>query len=106
MSQRLPRKIGNSKATEMMLTGRTYDANEALAMGLVVRVFPDDEFEAAAPDYCKDMLANSWHSLRGYKRLLRSTEAMSLEDGLAFEIQDGIGVGPDMKDRIAAFGRK
>ncbi len=106
ISQRLPRKVGRARATEMMLTGRTYTASEALYMDLVCRVFPDDEFESAVADYCNEILANSWHSLRGYKMLLSKTDGMSLDEGLAFEVYNGVGVGPDMHDRIAGFGSK
>ena len=106
ISQRLPRKVGRSRATEMMLTGRTYTAAEALEMELVCRVFPDDDFEAAIAEYCQEILANSWHSLRGYKMLLAATDGMSLEEGLAFEVYNGVGVGPDMQERIAGFGSK
>ncbi|HCC45237.1 MAG TPA: enoyl-CoA hydratase [Gammaproteobacteria bacterium] len=106
ISQRLPRKVGRARATEMMLTGRTYTASEALYMDLVCRVFPDDEFESAVADYCNEILANSWHSLRGYKMLLSKTDGMSLDEGLAFEVYNGVGVGPDMRDRIAGFGSK
>ena len=106
ISQRLPRKVGRSRATEMMLTGRTYTAAEALEMELVCRVFPDDDFEAAIAEYCQEILANSWHSLRGYKMLLSATDGMSLEEGLAFEVYNGVGVGPDMQERIAGFGSK
>ena len=90
----------------MMLTGRTYTAAEALEMELVCRVFPDDDFEAAIAEYCQEILANSWHSLRGYKMLLSATDGMSLEEGLAFEVYNGVGVGPDMQERIAGFGSK
>ena len=86
ISQRLPRKIGNAKATEMMLTARTYTAAQALDMGLVVQVFDDDAFEAEVVAYCREMLQNSWHSLRGYKALLSGTDGMSLTEGLAFEV--------------------
>ena len=106
ISQRLPRKIGNAKATEMMLTARTYTAAQALDMGLVVQVFDDDAFEAEVVAYCQEMLQNSWHSLRGYKALLSGTDGMSLTEGLAFEVYNGAVTGPDMAERIAGFGKK
>lgn len=106
ISQRLPRKIGNAKATEMMLTARTYTGAEALAMGLVVQVYADADFEIEVLAYCRQMLENSWHSLRGYKTLLNATDGMSLGEGLAYEVYNGVGAGPDMAERIAGFGRK
>lgn len=106
ISQRLPRKIGNAKATEMMLTARTYTGAEALAMGLVVQVFADADFATEVLAYCREMLQNSWHSLRGYKTLLNATDGMSLGEGLAYEVYNGVGTGPDMAERIAGFGRK
>lgn len=106
ISQRLPRRIGKAKATEMMLSGRTYTSTEALAMDLTNLVFPDDEFEASVHEYCTDMLENSWHSLRGYKHLITNTDGMSLDEGLAFEVYNSVGVGPDMQERIAGFGKK
>ena len=106
ISQRLPRKIGNSKATEMMLTAQTYSAQQALDMGLVVQIFEDDAFEESAVDYCKKILENSWHSLFGYKKLLTATDGMNLAEGLAYEVYNGAGVGADMQERIAGFGKK
>ncbi len=106
ISQRLPRRVGKAKATEMMLSGRTYTGEQALAMDLANLVFPDESFEADVKNYCTEMLANSWHSLRGYKHLIRNTDGMSLDEGLSYEIYNGVGVGPDMKERIAGFGKK
>lgn len=101
-----PCRLGKSKAVEMMLTGRTYTATEALQMELVNAVFPDDEFEVCVAGFCADMVTNSWHSLRDYKKLMTETDGMSLNEGLAYEIYNGAGRGPDMEERIAGFGNK
>lgn len=106
ISQRLPRRVGQTKATEMMLSGRTYTGEQAVAMDLANLVFADDQFETEVHKYCTEMLTNSWHSLRGYKHLIRNTDSMSLDEGLSYEVYNGVGVGPDMKERIAGFGKK
>ncbi|MCE1255445.1 MAG: enoyl-CoA hydratase/isomerase family protein [Anaerolineae bacterium] len=42
-TQRLPRLVGRGRALDLLLTGRTIDATEALLYGLVEYVFEDDE---------------------------------------------------------------
>ncbi len=106
MSQRLPRRIGKVKAAEMMFTAKTYSGRDAEAMGLCNICYPDEGFEAAVEAFCTEMLANSWFSLRANKKLLRETDGMSIEAGLAHEIYQSQGVGPDMAERIGGFGKK
>ena len=106
MSQRLPRRVGLSKAREMMLTSRTYSGEQALAMGLANWCVPDAEFDAAVSALAAEMLALSWHSLRANKALLRDTDGMDLGAGLAHEVYRSAGVGRDMAERIAAFATR
>src|SRR5579885_159129 len=106
MSQRLPRRIGAAKAIEMMTTSRPYSAAEALAMGLVNYCFPDAVVEAELGKLTDTILANSWHTLRGNKRLLRETEGMSLAQGLAHEVYRSPGTAPDIRQRLAAFSSR
>ncbi len=52
-TQRLPRLVGEAKALEMNLTGEPISAEEALRLGLVNRVVPDDELLDAALDWAR-----------------------------------------------------
>lgn len=106
MSQRLPRRIGLPKAREMMLTCRTYSGAEALAMGLANLCVPDSSFDTELRALADMILANSWFSHRANKRLLIETDALPLSAGLAHEVYRSAGVGPDMRERIAAFASK
>ena len=75
-------------------------------MQLVNAVYTDDAFIASVTRFCEDMIANSWHSLRGYKNLVNKTDGMSLVEGLSYEVFNSAGVGPDMKERLSGFGKK
>lgn len=103
MSQRLPRRVGTYKAREMMFTCRTYTGAEAVAMGLAAMCVADETYEASVADLAATILAQSPHSHRANKRLLLETDGMTLTAGLAHEIYQSAGRGPDMQDRIAAF---
>jgi enoyl-CoA hydratase len=75
-------------------------------MGLVNLCFPDAVFDQELRKLTDTIVANSWHTLRGNKRLLRETEAMPLAAGLAHEFYRSPGPAPDMRQRLAAFGGK
>ena len=106
LSQRLPRRVGRAKAHEMMLTCRTYSGPECEAMGLANQCLPDAGFHEAVAAFARTILANSWYSHRANKRLLTHTDGLPLGAGLAHEIYNGEGRGPDMEARIAAFTNK
>src|SRR5580692_130384 len=54
----LPRLIGPANALDMLFSARLVDANEALRMGLVNRVFPQDEFLQSVHTYAQELANN------------------------------------------------
>ena len=103
MTQRLPRRVGRSKANELSYTARTVKAAEALDIGLCNHVYADDVFFSEVDAFAKLILENSWFSLRCYKRLMNATDGKSLDEGLAYEIYNNDGFGPDMNERVEKF---
>lgn len=55
----LARIVGEKKAREIWFLCRRYKAHEALAMGLVNKVVPDDELDAETARWCEEILALS-----------------------------------------------
>jgi enoyl-CoA hydratase/carnithine racemase len=106
LSQRLPRRVGVAKAKEMMFTCRTYSGREAEQMGLANVCVPDDAFEATIDAWAAEIAANSSFSHAANKRLIDQTDGMPLTAGLSHEIFRAAGVGPDMRERIAAFASR
>ena len=82
----LPRLVGMSVASELLLTGRFIDAKRALATGLVSEVTPDSELENAARRLADYMLYTSPLGLRLTKDgLAVNIDAGSLEQAVAIE---------------------
>lgn len=72
VSVTLPQLVGLRKAAEILLTNPVIDAREALALGLVNKVVPDDALGDAAAALAKDLAAGAPLALAATKRLLRS----------------------------------
>jgi cyclohexa-1,5-dienecarbonyl-CoA hydratase len=66
----LPAVVGERKAREIVLRGATFGAGEALAMGLVNRVVPDDGLDAAMDALAADLSAKSGAVLRIARKAL------------------------------------
>jgi enoyl-CoA hydratase len=103
LTQRLPRRIGLSKAKEMMFSARRYSARQVERMGLINSCVPDAELESETLRLAQDISRNSAHTNRSYKALLQATSALPLDAGLAWEFHNHPGSAPDVQDRIAAF---
>ena len=106
LSQRLPRRIGQSKATEMMITCQTYSGADAERMGLANRCFAESDFEEEVFKFAEAVVHNSWFSHRANKSLIFETDGMPLPGGLAHETYKYMGRGPDYKQRVDAFLNK
>lgn len=74
-TRRLVATVGPSRAKDMLFSGRLLDAAEALAIGLVDRVLPDDAVEAAALDYASGLAERAPLSLRAAKRMIEAVMA-------------------------------
>jgi enoyl-CoA hydratase/carnithine racemase len=105
-SQRLPRRVGVTKAKEMMLTCRSYSGEEAASFGLANMCVRDDLFDEEVEKLARSILVNSWHSTQGIKKLFDATDGFELRDGLTYEIENGPGRAPDAAERVASFGKK
>jgi enoyl-CoA hydratase/carnithine racemase len=105
----LPRLVGASVASELLLTGNFIDAARAERLGLVSRVVPDDALEDAARQMAADMLRNSPLGLRLTKECLaHALDAGSLEAVVAMEDRNQVlaAQSADFREGIAAFIQK
>ena len=105
----LPRLVGRQVALDLILTGRTIHADEALRMGLVSRIYPADEFETGTAAVLAGLAARSGPALRLAKRAV--TEGLDLPFAPALARAEGIYLGelmqlPDAHEGLAAFMEK
>ncbi len=106
LSQRLPRRVGQSKALEMMLTCQPYSGQEAAEMGLANYCVPDEELGAKVSELCAAILANSWHSNAENKRLVYDTDGIPLSQGLNHELMRNAGFDKSAADRGKKFSAR
>ena len=109
-TQRLTRLVGPARAIEWMAEARSFDADEAVAAGLVSRALPFEGFEDAvqawAESFCTPQRAAMAVGL--LKRAVQTGGALPLESGLALEreLQQRLFESADAKEGIAAFVEK
>jgi enoyl-CoA hydratase len=85
-SQRLYKTVGVGRAKELLFTGRTMDAEEALGIGLVNAVVPVDALDDEADRLAVKIGGNSLSSLRAIKMLINYGLTEGYEVGLKEEV--------------------
>jgi enoyl-CoA hydratase len=105
----LPRLIGAAHSNEILLTGRVVDASDALRMGLVSQVVPDDELLPAALTLAERMSSFSRYGLAMTKDVIWANLEIGSLDA-AIEIEDRnqlmLGFTENLPEAIRAFDRK
>ena len=78
----LPGLVGWGKTREMLLTGETFGADAALALGLVQKVVPADGLDAAVEHWLDLLLRGAPLAVRSQKALMNRWERVSVEEGI------------------------
>jgi enoyl-CoA hydratase len=101
----MARNVGRKKLTELLLLGERIDAAEALRLGIVNRVVPAGEFDAAVADWAAKLAAKSPLLLKLGKDALFAQQDMALDDALAYaQAQLVLGqTSQDAHEGISAF---
>jgi enoyl-CoA hydratase/carnithine racemase len=94
-TQRLPRVVGLGRALDLILTGRTVEAPEALAMGLVNEVVPPGEHVGRALALAEAIAAFPQETMLSDREAAHGALGLPLADGLALEARLG-------RDRLGA----
>ncbi|MAW27662.1 MAG: enoyl-CoA hydratase [Gammaproteobacteria bacterium] len=105
----LPRLVGSSLASELLLTGNYIDADRALMSGLVSSVVEVDHLMDKGLQMAKDILRNSPIGVRLTKDCLNmSIDAPSLDAVIAMEDRQQILISTtgDMREGVSAFLEK
>ncbi len=84
-TQRLPRLIGSSKAKEMMITGRSVKADEALRVGLTDELVSSEALHERAMALAADVARGALHAHAMIKRAVDTGAHEPLQDALKLE---------------------
>jgi enoyl-CoA hydratase/carnithine racemase len=107
-TQRLPRNVGRKAATELILTGRQFEAREACALGLVNRLVADDSLLKEAVALAEELAKKPPLTLAAALFAIHRGMDASIDDGLAIEEAAFARIVPtsDAHEGVAAFLQK
>jgi len=109
-TQRLARLLGKARALELMVTGRLMTYEEALEIGLIHHIFPNENFMAHVLEYARQFLPprKASRAVGHIKRAVQSGWEMSFHDGLALEreLQQLLFQSEDAREGLLAYVEK
>jgi enoyl-CoA hydratase/carnithine racemase len=109
MAWMLPRVIGIANALDLLFSARTIDAPEALRMGLVNRVFPQETFLEKTQEYAQELASTvSPRSLRIIKRQVYEAMSQPLAEAFDISVREMMACfrTEDFKEGVAHFVEK
>ena len=107
-TQRLAREIGRGRALEMMLTGRTVAAEEALRIGLVSSLAGSDDLRSKAEALAQEIAQLAPLAIRACIQAVTRGLELPLDQGLSLETElfTRLFVTKDMREGTLAFLEK
>ncbi|MGH9745010.1 MAG: enoyl-CoA hydratase [Candidatus Acidiferrales bacterium] len=105
----LPRLVGHANALDLLFSARMIDANEALRMGLVNQVFPQNAFLDKVNEYAREVAANaSPRSTRIMKRQVYEAMFQTLDEAFGVSEREMLASlqCEDFKEGVAHFLEK
>jgi 2-(1,2-epoxy-1,2-dihydrophenyl)acetyl-CoA isomerase len=104
----LPRLVGLRRATELMMTGDVVNADEALRLGMINRVVPDEELMDHALQLAQKLARAPTAAIGRIKELLEASATNDYETQLELERKAQIqsGLTADFREGVAAFIEK
>ncbi|MGA7685749.1 MAG: enoyl-CoA hydratase-related protein [Terriglobales bacterium] len=104
----LLRQVGEKVARDLLLTGRIFDADEALRIGVLTQIVPQDQLMNRARELAAQLLESSPLSLTYTKRLLTDHARAELDEQIEAAIRENAGIRStdDFREGISSFLEK
>lgn len=107
-TQHLPDAVGLRRAKELLFTGKSFSADEALAWGVVNKICAPENLMGEAFDCVNTIISNAYLSVKAIKRTLTGSIDSTMRDGLSLESDhyNNLLNSKDRAEGMSAFNQK
>jgi methylglutaconyl-CoA hydratase len=104
----LLRQVGEKIARDLLLTGRLFDAQEALRIGLITEIVPAETLMRRTAELAAQLMENSPGSLLYTKRLLSAAARAEMDAQIDAAVRENAAIRstPDFREGITSFLEK